>query len=498
MADNFQEKYGELTERYTKLENVRSQLEATWENCAKLTLPYLFPSKTYKEGTAFDTPYNSIGPSAVNTLSSKMLLALFPPTGNFFRLMPYEEKIASMTDEQKKKLDKELSVLERDVNEYINIKAIRVPMYEAIKLLITTGNALIYKVPGGSVKVFNPYQYVVARDYAGNVIEIIIKEEVNKNILPTEVFAKLDLEESEEETVDVYTAVFRTPEGTWDSYQEVEGELLESTVNSFKDGSVPYIPLRWSSTFNTDYGIGLVEQYLGDLRSLEALSQIMLEGSAVMANVIFGLRPGSTTNLDDLNDAENGQFIMGDLEKDVTTLQVGKNADFNIPFQMMGQLEQRLGRGFLLAQGAIRDSERTTAAEVRLTANELEAGLGGAYSVLAQDVQLPMLRLILEDIEDKVLSIAEPSIVTGLSAISREKDFQNLQIMGQSIAQFGPAAINMYLDLGNYFAGMATSLGIDASTIVRTKEEVEKLQQQAQAAQAQQQGGGGGMPPPQQ
>ena len=50
----------------------------------------------------------------------------------------------------------------------------------------------------------------------------------------------------------------------------------------------------------------------------------------------------------------------------------------------MSKIEQRLSYAFLLNASVIRDSERTTAEEVRMTAQELQDSLGGIYGVLSQ------------------------------------------------------------------------------------------------------------------
>ena len=44
-----------------------------------------------------------------------------------------------------------------------------------------------------------------------------------------------------------------------------------------------------------DYGRGRVEEFLGDLRSLESLSQALIEGSVVAAKVVFLVNPAATT-----------------------------------------------------------------------------------------------------------------------------------------------------------------------------------------------------------
>jgi len=489
-------KWGTAKSWYDYNTTDREGFEQEWEDCSELTLPYIFPSDNKDPSAIMPTPYNSVGPSAVNALASKLLLTLIPPTGSFFRLLPDRELVADMDDKQFKQIENELAQIENDVVEYINVKAMRVPIYEAMKLLIITGNVMLYKVPNGSFKVFNPHQYVVQRDYVGNVLTACIKEIMDFTALPQKVQEQLDAEVEEMDVdnaesskdrkqVDVYTMIVKD-NNKFQVWQEIKGVVIEGTEKKYSVDDMPYIILRWTSVNNENYGRGLVQQYIGDLRSLEDLTQTIVEGSAVMAQVKFGLRPGSTLKVDDLNNAENGEFVLGDLEREVTVLQVQKSADFQVPLALMQQLEMRLSKAFLMLGGQIRDSERTTATEVRATVAELESVLGGTFSILASEFQTPLVHLILKELNPEVLRVTVPSITTGISAVSREKDFNNLNIMLQSIAQLGPEVIAQYLDVEAYFSAVATSLGMKPDEIIKSQEQREQEMQQQQAMQQQQ------------
>jgi len=487
-VEEIKEKYGSGSSRYERLQETRNGLEFIWRDCSALTLPYVFPDEEKDPQQEYSTPYNSIGPASVNNLASKLLMALLPASGNFFRLLPHSEVSDQLSPEDKAALDKELSNIERGINALIDTQALRVPMYEALKLLIITGNVLLYKVKGGGMKVFNPYEYVVSRDYVGNVVEIVIKEKISKYVLPKEVLETLednkDFEDARDE-VYIYTSVVRKDKSKFIVYQEICDTIVEGSVKEHKLEECPYITLRWTNTFNEAYGRGLVEQYLGDLRSLEGLSKIMLDGSGIASKYVFGLRPASSTKMEDLVAAHNGDVILGDLERDVTILQTNKAADLQVPFALMQQLELRLNRAFLNVQGGVRDSERTTAVEVRATIAELEAALGGTYSVLAQEFQLPLLTLLLKEVNPKVLDITTPSIVTGASAISRERDLQNLTYLVQSLAQLGPEVLMQNLKIDGYLSQVAAALGIDPATVVKSPEEKQAEQEQQMAMQQQ-------------
>ena len=365
----------------------------------------------------------------------------------------------------------------------------RVPIFEAIKSLIIGGNALLYKTKTG-VKSYKLAYYVVARDFSGNPIEIITKEAVSKDALPDDILQQVmsdpDLRESEKVTI-YSRAILK--EGTWYSFQEVEGFLVEGSEETFKeDGALPYIPLRWTSINGENYGRGLVEQYLGDFRSLEALYQLLLEASSVMSRVIFGKRAGSVLDIDDINEAENGVCILGDLENDITTLRVDKGADLNVPMNMVQDLTRRLEQAFLVASSAARDSERTTATEVRFMAADLEQSLGGVYSLLALELQRPLASLLLKQSKADIQSLGiDIVVITGVEALGRTAELDRLRQFNALLQETGAAEMILQrMNLGVYIDKIANALSMDATGLIKTDQELQAEQQAAQQQQQQQ------------
>ena len=163
--------------------------------------------------------------------------------------------------------------------------------------------------------------------------------------------------------------------------------LPDSRSTAPKNAS-PWLPLRFVSFDGEAYGRGRVEEFLGDLKSLEALSQALIEGSAAAAKVVFLVSPSSTTKPQTLAQAGNGAIIQGRPD-DVQVVQVGKTADFKTAYEMANQLGQRISDAFMVLN--IRQSERTTAEEVRLTQLELEQQLGGMFSLLTDEFLKPYL-----------------------------------------------------------------------------------------------------------
>ena len=140
--------------------------------------------------------------------------------------------------------------------------------------------------------------------------------------------------------------------------------MIPGSRSTAPKNASPWLPLRFNTVDGEDYGRGRVEEFLGDYRALDALSQALIEGSAAAAKVVFMVSPSSTTKPATLAKAGNGAIIQGRPD-DVSVVQVGKTADFATAANLAQQIERRVGEAFL--QLNIRQSERTTAEEVRLT-----------------------------------------------------------------------------------------------------------------------------------
>jgi hypothetical protein len=233
-----------------------------------------------------------------------------------------------------------------------------------------------------------------------------------------------------------------------------------------------------------------VEEFIGDLKSLEALSQALVEGSAAAAKIVFTVSPSSTTKPSTLAKAGNGAIIQGRPD-DIGVVQVGKTADFQTAYQMVGSLTQRLSEAFLILN--VRQSERTTAEEVRMTQMELERQLGGLFSLLTVEFLVPYLNRKL-NVAQKTGEIprlpkgdiVKPTIVAGINALGRGQDRESLAQFLTVVAQtMGPEAIQQYINSEEVVKRLAASSGIDVLNLVKSMQEIQQEQQQAMAQQQQ-------------
>lgn len=124
----------------------------------------------------------------------------------------------------RQQVEKELAKIERDIMKYIETHQIRITIAELLKVLVITGNGLLYLPPQGGIKLYKLHNYVVQRDGIGNVIKIITREKIAFSALPDELkagVAKGKDDVKEDTMVDIFTCVFRSTEGdVFYSYQK--------------------------------------------------------------------------------------------------------------------------------------------------------------------------------------------------------------------------------------------------------------------------------------
>ena len=490
--------------RYNQLTSERQQFLDIAYQCAQLTLPYLIVRDN--ENTThrpLKTPWQSVGAKAVVTLASKLMLALLPPQTSFFKLAVRDDALGEEMDPQiRSELDLSFSKMERMVMDTINASNDRVVVHQAIKHLVVGGNSLIYMGKDG-LKNFPLNRYVVDRDGNGNVIEIVTKELISRKVLNlppappkvNEVSAGGGLNgktgsNTIDDDVEVYTHVkLDKKNGRWTWYQEADDKQLPDSRSTAPKNASPWLVLRFNTFDGEAYGRGRVEEFLGDLKSLEGLSQALVEGSAAAAKVVFLVSPSSTTKPQTLAQAGNGAIIQGRPD-DVQVVQVGKTADFKTAYEMANVLGQRISDAFMVLN--IRQSERTTAEEVRLTQLELEQQLGGMFSLLTVEFLKPYLdRTLMVLQRSGVLpklpkGIVRPQIVAGVNALGRGQDRESLIQFITTIAQtMGPEAISKFINPDEYIKRLATAQGIDVLNLVKSMSEIQgEMQQQMQQQQA--------------
>lgn len=505
-------------QRYEDLISDRDYYLSRGRACARLTIPYLIPTSSEPVANNKETyavPWNGIGARGCLNLASRMLLALLPPTQQFFRFSLDEAELNAqgVSPEQKSEFEMALSQIERQVLREIEASNDRVVFHEALLHLVVGGNALLYIAPEG-LRCFHLNRYVCQRDPMGNPLEVITCEELAIETLPQKVQDMVRNPEEDDEitsgliddiaqpvprrdsgdTVRIYTYVkweknSQGKKGTVKWHQEVNNKIIPGSEGRAPEDVCPWLPLRMTRSDGAMYGISYVEAAaLADLQTVEALCQAIAEGSLASSKILFLVKPSGITKAANLASAPNGAFVTGD-PNDVMALQVQKSTDLQVAMQGKSQIEARLSQAFMLAD--VRDSERTTAEEVRLQALQIENSLGSIYSILQTEFQVPYVSRKLDILqrEKKVpklpKELVKPVMTVGLAAVGRGNDLEQLVRFTTTLGQtMGPEGLQTYLKPSELIKRLAYSMGIDTVGLIKTDEE---LAQEQQAAQQQQQ-----------
>ncbi len=506
------------SQRYEDLQSDRDYYLSRGRACARLTIPYLIPTSSEPVANTKETypvPWNGIGARGCLNLASRMLLALLPPTQQFFRFSLDEAELNAqgVSPEQKSDFEQALSQIERQVLREIEASNDRVVFHEALLHLVVGGNALLYVAPEG-LRCFHLNRYVCQRDPMGNPLEVITCEQLAIETLPQKVQDMVrNPEENDDitsgliddiaqpvprrdsgDTVRIYTYVKwekngQGKKGTVKWHQEVNNKLIPGSEGRAPEDVSPWMPLRMTRSDGQMYGISYVEAAaLADLQTVEALCQAIAEGSLASSKILFLVKPSGVTKAANLANAPNGSFVTGD-PLDVQALQVQKSTDLQVAMQGKTQIEARLSQAFMLAD--VRDSERTTAEEVRLQALQIENSLGSIYSILQTEFQIPYVSRKLDILqrENKVpklpKELVKPVMTVGLAAVGRGNDLEQLVRFMTTLGQtMGPEGLQTYLKPSELIKRFAYSMGIDTVGLIKTEEE---LAQEQQAAQQQQQ-----------
>jgi hypothetical protein len=481
-----------LKGEYERLSSDRSPYLMRGRDASKYTIPTLLPPEGRNSGSKLRSGYSNYGARCVNSLSSRLLLALLPARQAFFRFAIEDRLLEQLGGKDlRADVEKALANYESSVQSEIESTPTRTPAGEAVKHLLVVGNVLTYMLPAGGLKVYPLHAYVCLRDDSGNVLRIVTEDRVSPLTLPESIRGAVKARLIErtgnrgtpEKTVCVYTGVFRNG-NHWKVWQEVEGIKVPESEGTYPLDASPWMPLRWTPVDGESYGRGMVEDYLGYFISLESLTAALVKGTAVAAKVVYLRNPNGTTKAAALTRSETGDVIDGKPD-DVHALQSEKAHDFRTCREMINDLKEELAYAFALNQAIQRNAERVTAEEIRYMAQELDSLLGGIYSTLSLEFQLPFLRRLMLQMEKagKLPALPKkslrPVIVTGLDALGRGAELDNLRAYVKDIVDLGgPEALDSYLYFDDLMKRLATARGIKTEGLNKPRDVVEQEQEQ--------------------
>jgi hypothetical protein len=474
---------------FDELETDRLHYDRRARECAKVTIPSLFPEKGTSSASKFRTPYQSLGSRGLKNLSSKLLLALLPPNANFFRMTISSSDLQKLSNDEtaRNRIEEAFAAYEREVTQNIESSNIRPVIFEALKQFLLAGNVLLYLPDKGGVKYYRLDRYVVKRDPMGEPTLIIVRDSLSRETLPPELkgfdesLSKSSSGRTKDNNIDLYT-VIRLEDDKWMVHQELEETKVADSEGWYPKDESPWLALRCVAIADEDYGRSYVEEHLGDLISFEKLSQAVVQGSAEAARIIHLIDPNGITKASAITKAESGDVVAG-READVHTHQLNKSMDLSVASNTLRELKEALSFAFLLNTAIQRNGERVTAEEIRYMAGELEDALGGMYSILSREFQLPFVRRIIArmttngELPRLPDGTVKPAITTGLEALGRGQDLNKLDLFVSKIVMLGPQVVEKYIKMDGLISRIGSATNVDPKGLIRTPEEIQAEEQ---------------------
>lgn len=463
--------------------------ESTLDRCEKYagwTLPTAFPDEHLIEGDEMQNDYQSVGAQAVTNLANKIMMALFQPSKPFFRmtLSDKQKEVVMGSGMEEATLNEALAATERDAMHELDQMHARIMLMDTIVQLIITGNGMV-KIPAtGKMTAYTLRDYTLTRDLEGTMVKMIICETKSVLALSDELAAIAHTAGyGEKDEVSIYTGIQRIDNNQYMVWQELEDMCYcHKKIGIYNEDTLPWVPLVWKRARGKDYGTGLVEDYAGDFHTLSSLAEALLDYDTVITDFKNLVDPTGMTDARELTEAASGAYVHG-REQDifVHSADVSNVSDhLNVRFE---SVSRRIATAFLMTSAVTRDAERVTAAEIRQQASELEGSLGGVYTRLAHELQLPLAKRLLARLDDTFKKV-EPSIVTGFESLSRNSDLDDFRaFMGDLILLADvPDEIKIRMEMGNVISILGAGHGIEYSSFLKDEETVKKdLAERAEA-----------------
>lgn len=472
----------------------RETMMSRKERLSEVTIPSTLPDDNYNSKTdSLTNGASSLGAQGAINIVNKLMLAMFAPGVSFMKLELASAEKAKFMEQLQLQDDSLLTDVlaegEREALRVLEQSGSRPALYEGLSALVCVGDVLMDLSDTSVISFISLRDYAVERNRKGVVIRLIFRELTRVQ----------DLEDSAEQEyrnavptckprdkVTVYTTV-RLTRGMYRSTVYVEDiELSPKHSGKWKPENLPYRALTWRLPLGQHYGVSLAEDYSNDLGTHDIVSEAMSDGAVLAAQFRWACNPSGMTQPEDLKNGQNGDVIPAD-PKDLNLIFANMGQQLATIIQVEEVYGRRLGRGFLMNTAVTRNSERTTAEEVRIQAIELEQSLGGVYSRLAIDMQAPIARWQLKAANINIRGTKiQPTIITGLDALSRTAELQRMMgFLGDvsTLAEI-PQETRLMLNEETIISDMAAGRGVNRSKYVATTDEINRRRQEQAQAEA--------------
>jgi hypothetical protein len=475
----------------------RETMMSRKERLSEVTIPSTLPDKNYQvKNESLTHGATSLGAQGAINIVNKLMLAMFAPGVSFMRLELAAAEKARFIEQLQLKDDSLLTDVlaegEREALRVLEQSGSRPALYEGLSALVCVGDVLMDLSDKDIISFISLRDYAVERNRKGQVLRLVFREITRVQDLEDEAekeYRRAVPTCKPRDKVTVYTTV-RFTRGMYRSTIYVEDvELSARHSGKWKTENMPYRALTWRLPLGQDYGVSLAEDYSNDLGTHDIVSDSMADGAVLASQFRWACNPGGLTQPEDVTNGKNGDVIPAD-PKDLSLVFANMGNQLATIMQIEEVYARRIGRGFLMNSAVTRDSERTTAEEVRIQAMELEQSLGGVYSRLAIDMQAPIARWQLRAANINIRGTKiQPTIITGLDALSRSAELQRLMGFIGDVATLAgiPEETREMINEEPIISDMAAGRGVNRTKYVATADVVNQRRQQREQAAANQQ-----------
>lgn len=470
----------------------RNQFLQRARHNALLTVPSAMPLEGHHRSSHLVEAYQGLGSYAVSNLSNRMTSALLPAGRPYMRLDLTPEARLQNGGEVPPDLEKQLALYEQIIQAEMERADWRGVTLQQIEQLMVAGSVAEFQHSDNTLTTYRLDQFVCRSNRKGKLLELIVKECEYPDDIPLKRLShtqRKGLSKNNEGEYEFYTRVWY--DVNEDLYYEAKQTDTGAQVGervTYPVEELPWRVHRWSKVPGESYGRSKVELHCSDLRSLETLEKAGLELAAMAGFHFIAVAPGATAPSirNRLKEIQNGGMLMCD-PASIELKSFANGAGYQLTEAQISIMTERLSKAFLLMAGARRNAERVTATEIQSDIEEIEGSVGGVFGTIATDVLAARTALLIINLVKANKAPPLPpgmvssKILTGLEALSRERDAQAAMQGAQVVQAFGPDAtdvVKLSKLIGRAFVGMGLP------DMVRSEEEAQQFAEQREARQA--------------
>lgn len=481
---------------------------------AEITLPGILPPEGAAQHQDLPVPFNSMTAEGINNLAARLVSVILPLNNlPVFELFIDEEFKPAGKDTTQ--MEKVMRRVERATMSRLYLTNLRPQLFLALKHLITVGDILMVQLPNLDIRLHRIDEYVVKRTTEGVWREIIIREQIDPELNPelnrinpvgtpgpqAGVLGFPQSSGSSRRYEPLFSRLTRAGEfEPVRMVREFRNQNVQMNGNTFEVSA--HFPLRWAALSGEDYGISLVEEQFGDIRSLDATSAGLIDGIAMASEYRWAVNPTGITEISDVRESVNGDWIAAN-DEDVKAMSFANAGQVLAMLQVREHGENRVGRRFLMNSAAQPTGDRVTAKIVTIIAEELEQALGGVLSMVNRDIMIPLvMRTIFQlaqedqgifpkefgDIIKNPKGVVKLRIRAGLELLQREADRERLLEYIQIAVRLPPEAQRVH-KWGKMTEKILIASGIDPEGLIKNDDELaaedEAIRQEARAQSGQ-------------